>query len=217
MTRPEGEAKFFVLTETDRELFHRPWNCGDGSHPEVGPGEPVEGIFARVIAHGMPVPRDRAVLGWAPDRQVTAILSVHSGTRRARARLPLSRRCRSCRCPGPSGLTGRRSGPASRRRAALGLPGARRHRGYRPPAVKLPGAGLQDALPVRAGIPGRRGVRCCHRRTWWQMSTGCPPASTPSTGCSARTSPFRRPGSCSRCRAPCPSRRRVRSDKHPAE
>ena len=27
----------------------------------------------------MPVPRDGALLGWVPDRQVTALLSVHSG------------------------------------------------------------------------------------------------------------------------------------------
>jgi hypothetical protein len=79
MTRAEGEAKFFVLTETDRAFHIRPWNCGQEAVQEVTPGEPVAGIFARVIAHGMPVPRGRAVLGWAPDRQVTAILTVHGG------------------------------------------------------------------------------------------------------------------------------------------
>jgi hypothetical protein len=79
MIRAEGEAKFFVLTETDRAFHIRPWNGEDEAVQEIVPGEPVAGIFAWVIAHGMPVPRDRAVLGWAPDRQVTAILAVQGG------------------------------------------------------------------------------------------------------------------------------------------
>jgi hypothetical protein len=79
MTRSEGEAKFFVLTKTDRAFHIRPWNCGQEAVQEVTPDEPVAGVFARVIAHGIPVPQCRAVLGWAPDRQVTAILAVHGG------------------------------------------------------------------------------------------------------------------------------------------
>jgi hypothetical protein len=79
MTRAAGEAKFFVLTKTDRAFYIRPWNCGEETAQEVIPGEPVPGNFAQAIAHGMPVPRGRAVLGWAPDRQVTAILAVHGG------------------------------------------------------------------------------------------------------------------------------------------
>lgn len=43
---------------------------------EITPDEPLTGIFARVIAHGMPVPQGHSVLGWAPDRQVTTILTV---------------------------------------------------------------------------------------------------------------------------------------------
>jgi hypothetical protein len=79
MTRPEGEAKFFVLTETDRAFHIRPWNCGQEAIAEITPGQPPGDTFARVIAHGMPVPQGGAVLGWAPDRQVTAILAVHDG------------------------------------------------------------------------------------------------------------------------------------------
>jgi hypothetical protein len=79
MTRPEGEAKFFVLTETDRAFHIRPWNCGQEAIREITPGEPPGDTFARVIAHGMPVPQGGAVLVWAPDRQVTAILAVHGG------------------------------------------------------------------------------------------------------------------------------------------
>ena len=79
MARAEEEAKFFILTETDRAFHIRPWNCGPDAVQEIAPGEPVAGVFARVIACGMPVPQGRAVLGWAPDRQVTAILAVHGG------------------------------------------------------------------------------------------------------------------------------------------
>lgn len=77
MIQAAGEPKFFVLTETGRAFHIRPWNCGQEAAQEVTPGEPVGGVFARVIAHGMPVPQGRAVLGWAPDHQVTAILAVH--------------------------------------------------------------------------------------------------------------------------------------------
>jgi hypothetical protein len=79
MIQAAGEAKFFVLTEIDRAFHIRPWNCGEETAQEVTPGEPVAGISARVIAHGMPVPLGRAVLGWAPHHQVTAILAVHGG------------------------------------------------------------------------------------------------------------------------------------------
>ena len=79
MSRTEGEAKFFVLTEADRAFHIRPLNCGQETVQEITPGEPAAGVFAQVIAHGMPVPRGRAVLGWAPDHQVTAILTVHGG------------------------------------------------------------------------------------------------------------------------------------------
>jgi len=79
MTRVEGEAKFFVLTEARRAFHIRPWDCGEEAIQEITPGEPAAGTFAWVIAHCMPVPRGRAVLGWAPDRQVTAILAVHGG------------------------------------------------------------------------------------------------------------------------------------------
>jgi hypothetical protein len=79
MTRGEGEARFFVLTKTDRAFHIRPWNGGQEAASEITPGEPLAGTFAWAIAHGMPVPRGRAVLGWAPDRQVTAILVMDGG------------------------------------------------------------------------------------------------------------------------------------------
>ena len=73
---------FFTLTQSREGLFVvRPWNRQDAGG-EMGPREAVEAVeaaIARVIANGMPVPRDGALLGWVPDRQVTALLSVHSG------------------------------------------------------------------------------------------------------------------------------------------
>jgi hypothetical protein len=78
MTRAAGKARFFTLAETSRAHFQiRAWNCGQAIQ-EVFPGRPVPDVFAQAIADGMPVPRDGAVLGWVADRQVTAILAVHS-------------------------------------------------------------------------------------------------------------------------------------------
>jgi hypothetical protein len=80
ITRAAGEARFFILSETEENLFYiRAWDRRGEAIQEVTPGGPVPDVFARVIADGMPVPRDRAVLGWVADRQVTAILEVHSG------------------------------------------------------------------------------------------------------------------------------------------
>jgi hypothetical protein len=80
MTRAEGKAKSFVLTEASRAFHIRPLNCGQETVQEITPDEPVAGVFAQAIALGMPVPRGPAILGWAPDRQVTAILAVHRGS-----------------------------------------------------------------------------------------------------------------------------------------
>lgn len=70
---------FFTLTQAREGLFAiRPWS-GQDAGGEIGPREAVEDAIVRVIANGMPVPRDGALFGWVPDRQVTAMLSVHSG------------------------------------------------------------------------------------------------------------------------------------------
>jgi len=79
MTRADGEESFFVLTEAGHDLFRIRAFCQQEAIQEIIPGEPVPDAFARAIADGMPVPRDRAVLGWVADRQVTAILEVRSG------------------------------------------------------------------------------------------------------------------------------------------
>lgn len=73
-----GGSCFFILTQVGEGLFViRPWSRQEIGR-EIGPGEAAEDVIARVIATGMPIPHDGALLGWVPDRQVTAILSVHS-------------------------------------------------------------------------------------------------------------------------------------------
>jgi hypothetical protein len=80
VTWAADKARFFVLTKRNEDLFSiRPWNPHGEAVQEVIPGEPVADVFARVIADGMPVPRDRAVLGWVTNRAVTAILTVLGG------------------------------------------------------------------------------------------------------------------------------------------
>ena len=72
---------FFVLTEVGGSLFRIcRWNCRDESQV-VAPAAPVSDVFAGALADAMPLPRDGAVLGWVAGRQVTAIMTVHSGPR----------------------------------------------------------------------------------------------------------------------------------------
>lgn len=70
-----GTAGFFVLTQARDDLFAiRSWNHYGGVSEEIRPGERVSDIIYPLITGSMPVPRDGALLGWIPDRQVTAIL-----------------------------------------------------------------------------------------------------------------------------------------------
>ncbi len=78
MSRARGPASFFVLTQADDDLFVlRSWDRYDGVDQEIRQGEPVQGAVGQVIADGMPVPHDGALLGWVTDRQVTVMLAVH--------------------------------------------------------------------------------------------------------------------------------------------
>lgn len=79
MSRAAGLASFFVLSQNRDGLFViRPWNRHDGVSQEIRPGGPVSGAIRQVIAGGMPVPHDGALLGWVTDSQVTAMMAVHS-------------------------------------------------------------------------------------------------------------------------------------------
>jgi hypothetical protein len=80
MSRAAGSAGFFALTQASDDLFViRSWNHQDGTGQEIRPRVPVSGSVRQVIAGGMPLPRDRALLGWVADNQVTAMLAVHCG------------------------------------------------------------------------------------------------------------------------------------------
>ena len=50
-----------------------------GAYQEIRPVEPVPAAVHRVIAEGMPVPRDGALLGWVSDRQAIVAFSVYHG------------------------------------------------------------------------------------------------------------------------------------------
>jgi hypothetical protein len=79
MDRAATTVGFFILSQARDGLFAiRPWSCQEVGQ-EVRPGEAVQDVIVRVIADGIPIPCDGAMLGWVADRQVTAMLSVHSG------------------------------------------------------------------------------------------------------------------------------------------
>jgi hypothetical protein len=71
-------AGFFVLTQVADDLFViRSWQRRDGIDYSIRPGEPAPGVIHRVIAGGMPVPRDGGMFGWVTDSQVTVLLMAH--------------------------------------------------------------------------------------------------------------------------------------------
>ena len=96
--RVSGKSGFFVLSQDRAEHFVlRPWGGGEPGEPgpaddsedagdsgeftyqEIRPVEPVPAAVHQVIAEGMPVPRDGALLGWVSDRQALVLLSVYHG------------------------------------------------------------------------------------------------------------------------------------------
>jgi hypothetical protein len=94
--RASGKNGFFVLSQDRAEHFVlRPWpggqaggqagdSAGSGrpggfSYQEIRPVDPVPAAVHQVIAEGMPVPRDGALLGWVSDRQAMVLLSVYHG------------------------------------------------------------------------------------------------------------------------------------------
>jgi hypothetical protein len=90
--RASGKNGFFVLSQDTAEHFVlRPWAGGQAGDPagsgqpggfryqEIRPVDPVPAAVHQVIAEGMPVPRDGALLGWVSDRQAMVLLSVYHG------------------------------------------------------------------------------------------------------------------------------------------
>jgi hypothetical protein len=85
-SRVSGKSGFFVLSQDTAEHFVlRPWGCGESgqssgyTYQKIRPIEPVPAAVHQVIAEGMPVPRDGALLGWVSDRQAIVLLSVYHG------------------------------------------------------------------------------------------------------------------------------------------
>ena len=78
MNRTAGAPAFFVITQTGDNLFViRSWNRRDGVDQGIWSGEPVSAAIGQLVADGIPVPRDGALLGWLTDSQVTALLTVY--------------------------------------------------------------------------------------------------------------------------------------------
>src|ERR1700691_3870965 len=83
-SRAGGGSDFFILSQDQADHFVlRPWEpCGSGessvgAYQEIRPVEPVPVAVYRVIAEGMPVPRDGTLLGWVSDRQAVVAFSVY--------------------------------------------------------------------------------------------------------------------------------------------
>jgi hypothetical protein len=88
VNRSAGTAAFFALTRTGGDLFVlRPWCRQQAVGQEIRPGVRVPDVVGRAIAESMPIPRDRALLGWVIDRQVTAMLMVQSGSHQPEIRV----------------------------------------------------------------------------------------------------------------------------------
>jgi len=80
MKRAAGAVAFFALSQDRDDLFVvRSLRAHDRTSHEIRPGGQVPDVICRLLADGMPVPRDRALLGWVTDRQVTAMLAVRTG------------------------------------------------------------------------------------------------------------------------------------------
>ena len=84
--RAGGGSEFFILSQDQADHFVlRPWGpagAGEssvGAYQEIRPVEPVPVAVHRVIAEGMPVPRDGTLLGWVSDRQAMVAFSVYHG------------------------------------------------------------------------------------------------------------------------------------------
>jgi hypothetical protein len=91
--RTGGGSDFFILSQDQADHFVlRPWGSGgtgsggtgsggtgSGAYQEIRPIEPVTPTVRRVIAEGMPVPRDGALLGWVSDRQAIVAFCVYHG------------------------------------------------------------------------------------------------------------------------------------------
>ncbi|HEY0933868.1 MAG TPA: hypothetical protein VGD91_09005 [Trebonia sp.] len=73
-----GDARFFVLIMERDDLFVlRPWDRRDGARVSIGRDQPVPPETARLVAAGIPVPRDGALLGWVSGGQVQAVLAAY--------------------------------------------------------------------------------------------------------------------------------------------
>jgi hypothetical protein len=82
MQQDGGDAGFFVLTDDHNEGQHiyslRPWRAPGGV--DIGPDADtaIPDLFAKVIEHGVPVPRHGSLCGWEDRDTITALVPFYS-------------------------------------------------------------------------------------------------------------------------------------------
>jgi hypothetical protein len=74
-----GKHRFFTLAvHGDGTCSLRSRSRRDGFSETIRPGAPLTGAARGILTEGIPVPRDRSLLGWVPAGQVTAMLAVYA-------------------------------------------------------------------------------------------------------------------------------------------
>lgn len=74
-----SRGRFFTLTVNgDGACLLRARNRRDGFSEAIAPGATATETALRILATGIPVPRDRSLLGWVSGGQVTAMLAVYA-------------------------------------------------------------------------------------------------------------------------------------------
>jgi hypothetical protein len=204
VNRAAGPAGFSVLTQVRGDLFAiRAWNGHSRVSEEIRAEQSVSRLAHQAVTGSMPVPRDGVLLGWVTDSQVTALLSVHfkqPGT-----------------WDGPLPIPEIQVMPMSGNSDLLDWPpftasplGDERLWEYvergsivdmAPLVTQCPGHAFWVPFPADAE-PGATKAASSSRTTCRVMSTGCPPASTLTTGFCARASSRRRPTACWRSPGP---------------
>ena len=163
-----------------------PGQAAEFTYQEIRPVDPVPAAVHRVIAEGMPVPRDGALLGWVSDRQALVLLSVCHG--RPGSRLPGGPQIRVLPLVGSEPLRWPEFTVSPLEDGRLWEYLDRGELVDLAPAIAAaPDYGFwvpsQNQRRAELGARLRGNARCTRR-----PSSGCPRASTWTTGCSGKAS-----------------------------
>ena len=82
MGQDGSDVGFFVLTDDDDEgkpyYSLSPWDGLGGVNIGPGTNSVIPDVFASVIAHGVPVPRDGSLYGWDDEDTITALIAIYA-------------------------------------------------------------------------------------------------------------------------------------------